>query len=467
MGCWHHRCRAAGTLPFLPPVPHTGSMAATVRRAEAPTFRRFVVAAATAGYVAAVYAVIVVAGGAITNSPRPSVPLAVLATALVALTLEPVRRALRHRIIRTDQDLLAEFEATLAAAVPADEVAPRMARLLAEATGARRVEVWLARTGTSNGHHVAARWPLEADPIDPAQPHVHVDDVVQKGQLLGSLLRDEGDAGALSPVESRLVQALIAQAGVALRTLALTADLRDHIDRSTTRAVELQASRQRIVAAADSARHRLERDVHDGAQQHLVALAVNLSLAASVTARNVRRAAELIRDLQPAATTALATLEELSLGIYPRLLAISGLAIALEKAVATSPIPVSIHDETQSPMPPQIEAAAYFICLEAVQNAVKHAQASGISVHLAHADERLEILVEDDGSGFDPGAGSAGSGLGSMRDRIESLGGLLAVTSRAGARGGNGGVGTGTTVSAWIPTTTTALQSREPADDRS
>jgi signal transduction histidine kinase len=435
-------------------------MAATVRRGGAPTFRRFVVLAATAGYVAAVYAVIVVAGRAVTNSPRPSVALAVLATALVALTLEPVRRALRRRIIRTDQDLLADFEATLAAAVPVDEVAPRMARLLAEATGARRVEVWLARTGTSSGHHVAARWPLEADPIDPAQPHVHVDDVLQKGQLLGSLLRDEGDAGALSPVESRLVQALIAQAGVALRTVALTADLREHIDQSTARAAQLQASRQRIVAAADSARHRLERDVHDGAQQHLVALAVNLSLAASVATLNAPRAAELIRDLQPAATAALATLEELSLGIYPRLLAISGLAVALEKAVATSPVPVSIQDETQSPMPPQIEAAAYFICLEAIQNAVKHAQASGISVRLAQADERLEIMIEDDGSGFDPETGRAGSGLGSMSDRIESLGGVLVVTSRAGGRGESGGASPGTTVSAWIPAATTVLRSK-------
>ncbi len=433
-------------------------MAATDRRAGAGAFRRIVVVAGTVGYVAAVYAVIVVAGGALIDGSRPNVPLAVFATALVAVTLEPFRRALRRRLIRTDQDLLARFEETLAAAVPVDEVAPRMARLLAEATGARRVEVWLARTGARAGHHVAARWPLDADPIDPAQPHVHVDDVIANGQLLGSLLRDEGDAGALSPVESRLVQALIAQAGVALRTLALTADLRDHVDRGISRAVELQASRQRIVAAADSARRRLERDVHDGAQQHLVALAVNLSLAASVTVRNVPRATELISDLQPAATTALATLEELSLGIYPRLLATKGLPVALQHAVATSPVPVSLVHETLTPMPQQIEAAAYFICLEAVQNAVKHARATSISVHLASAHGGLDIVVEDDGSGFDPEAAGAGSGLGSMRDRVESLGGALAVTSRAGH---------GTTVSAWIPLAIAARRLPEPVDDRS
>ncbi len=405
-------------------------------------FGRVLVTVGTAGYVAALYAAIVVAGGAAIHSAPPNLPLAVLATAVVAVSLEPVRLALRRRIVTTDQDLLVQFEETLAAAGAVDQVAPRMAQLLAEATGARRTEVWLARHGVSGRQELAARWPAESEPMDPAQPGVRVDDVLQDGELMGRLLRDEGDAGRISPVEGRLVHDLVGQAGVALRTVALTIELRQRISESIRRSAELRASRQRIVAAADSARHRLERDVHDGAQQHLVALAVNLSLAASVTGRNPHRAADLIRDLRPAAAAALVTLQDLSRGIYPQLLADSGLAAAFRNAVATSPIPVTILDETTRRFRMQVEAAAYFTCLEAVQNAVKHAAARGVVVRLRQTDDQLDVSIEDDGSGFVTQALPAGSGLGNMRDRVESLGGRLFLQSTAGG---------GTTVSAQIP----------------
>ena len=201
------------------------------------------------------------------------------------------------------------------------------------------------------------------------------------------------------------------------------------------------------MAAADFARHRLERDVHDGAQQHLVGLAVNLSLAATVSIRDPARAAGLIKDLKPAASNALTTLDELSLGIYPRLLAGSGVAAALRNVVATSAVRVSIHDGTgfgTSRFPPEVEAAAYFTCLEAVQNAAKHASASTVWVRLSFVDGALELSIRDDGSGFEVPSSTMGAGLRNIRDRIESLGGRLTLISRPGA---------GTMVGARIPAT--------------
>jgi len=363
------------------------------------------------------------------------------------MSLEPVGRFLRRRIAGTDQDLLAGFQDTLAGAIAVEQVGPRMAELVAAATGAARVEVWVVRPEGPNGDELAARWPVDAEPIDSTRVGVQSDDVRHAGELIGRLLRDRGEGGANSPVEDRLVAALVAQAGVALRTVVLTKQLQHRVSESTARAAELRASRQRIVAAADFARHRLERDVHDGAQQHLVGLAVNLSLAATVSIRDPARAAGLIKDLKPAASNALTTLDELSLGIYPRLLAGSGIAAALRNVVATSAVRVSIHDGTgfgTSRFPPEVEAAAYFTCLEAVQNAAKHASASTVWVRLSFVDGALELSIRDDGSGFEVPSSTMGAGLRNIRDRIESLGGRLTLISRPGA---------GTMVGARIPAT--------------
>jgi signal transduction histidine kinase len=402
---------------------------------------RLLVPIGAAAYVAAVYLVVVVGGGSLAHRAVPDVPLAVAATAVVAVTLESVQRALRRRFARTDQEVLAAFARTLSGAPAVAEIAPRMAELLAAATGAARSEVWLVRPSAPDGKELAARWPPGAAPIDPAAPGVQADDVVQAGERLGFLLRAGGDPHS-SPTELRLVKDLVDQAGVALRTVALSSELHEYIDRGRARAAELRASRQRIVETGDIARRRLERDVHDGAQQHLVALAVNLSLAAAVAGRDPAKAAELVAELGPAAAAALATLEELSRGIYPAVLADSGPAQALRAAVATSPLPVSVVDDTGARSPMQVEAGAYFTALEAVQNAVKHSGATRVDVRFTRSGGGLAVTVTDDGSGFDDAASSAGSGLAGVRDRIESLGGVLTVRSTQGH---------GTTVSAEIP----------------
>jgi len=201
------------------------------------------------------------------------------------------------------------------------------------------------------------------------------------------------------------------------------------------------------VTAADAARHRLERDIHDGAQQHLVALAVQLSLVATVARRDPGRARTLLGELGEVAESALATLEGLSHGIYPPVLAGSGIGAAVRAAAVSSPVPVRVSERTTRRFPVEVEATAYFGCLEAVQNAIKHARAGGVDVVLAERDGWLIVEVHDDGIGFDPavadGSGpGGGSGLGNLRERAEALGAALKLRSTPGA---------GTTVGIRIP----------------
>jgi signal transduction histidine kinase len=419
---------------------------------------RLAVAACLAGYVLAVYGVLVLGGGTLLGSRPPSLPLAVLATAIVAVTFEPVRRLLSRRWLASPYDVLAEFSHQVVAVAATAELAPRMARLVAEATGSRRVEVWLRREHPADDEladedpadedladeDLAARWPCDADPVPRSGAGVQHHDVRHAGEVIGHVVRDTGAASArLTPVEQRLLDDLLASAGLALRNLVLTAGLQRHIEQTVDRSIELQASRQRIVATSDAARRRLERDIHDGAQQHLVALTVNLGLAATVAGRDPARAAPLVAGLRPAAEAALATLEQLSRGVYPRLLAETGLAAALRAAWSTSPVPVQMVDRTDRRFPSEVESAAYFCCLEAVQNAVKHARPTSVEVRLAATGPVLCFEVEDDGTGFDPaGPLHGGAGLANMRDRVESLGGTVTMDSRSDA---------GTRISGRIP----------------
>lgn len=385
-----------------------------------------------AGYVLAVYWLLVLGGGVLVGGRPPNVPLAVLATAIVAVTFEPIRSALARRWVTSPYDALAEFTHQVSGVVATDQLAPRMARLLAEGTGGRRVEVWLRRDGSPE-EDLAARWPPDADAIPPDAAAARRHEVRCAGEVIGHVVREgTSPAESLNPVEQRLLDDLLASAGLALRNLTLMTGLQRHIQETVERSSELQASRQRIVSTCDAARRRLERDIHDGAQQHLVALTVHLGLAATVVSRDPVRAASLVTGLRPAAEAAVATLEQLSRGVYPQRLAESGLSAALQAAWSTSPVPVHLVDETGRRFPAEAESAGYFCCLEAVQNAVKHAQPTRVQVRLTTTGGNLHLTVSDDGIGFDAAGGAEGAGLANMRDRVESLGGALAIDSRPG-----------------------------------
>jgi signal transduction histidine kinase len=204
----------------------------------------------------------------------------------------------------------------------------------------------------------------------------------------------------------------------------------------------LRASRRRLVAAQDEERRKLERNIHDGAQQQLVALAVKARLARQLSERDPSRSGALLGEIEGETQVALDDLRDLARGIYPPLLADQGLAAAIEAQGRRSPTPVTVRAAGLGRFPPDVEAAVYFCVLEALQNVAKYANASEVVVELRHRDDRLTFEVRDDGVGFDPATAPRGTGLQGMADRIEAVGGALDVRSARGR---------GTTVAASIP----------------
>jgi signal transduction histidine kinase len=204
---------------------------------------------------------------------------------------------------------------------------------------------------------------------------------------------------------------------------------------------ELRDARVALVRATDAARRRVERDLHDGAQQQLVLLALKLTRARRLLGRDPAAAAldELTEDLD----RALAQLRELARGIYPATLENEGLQAALREAVNRAPIPATFAYDEGGRYAREIEVAMYFCCLEALQNAAKHAgEGVRATVTLARADGELRLEVADDGAGYDPAQVTGGTGLRGLRDRLGALGGSLRIDSSPGR---------GTRVAARVP----------------
>ncbi|HEX3223124.1 MAG TPA: sensor histidine kinase [Nocardioides sp.] len=418
-----------------------------------------VVSLGTVGFVAAVYVVVVLGGGLLTGSTdSPGVGLSVLATAIVALGLEPGRAALDRLARRwfgghrSPYDVLSGFTESVVTdaadqqrtSEPLD-VPERMARLLAEATGAAWAQVWLEAEGRSE---LAATWPPRVPgstqgPAAGTGSWVRTRDVVLDGRTLGTLRLCERVDQPLGPVEERLFSGLAGQAGMVLHRARLQRDLALRAADLEVRAEQLKASRRRLVDTHDAERRRLERDIHDGAQQHLVALVVNLRLAQTLAARSPERSREVLDEQVDAIDNAISALQDLSRGLYPHVLADAGIAAALRDVLRSGSVPVTITDRDTGRAPEDVETALYFCAVEAVQNATKHAGASEVSVELALDDEALRLVVRDDGAGFDPATTPAGHGLGNMRDRIDAVGGTLEVRARPG-----GGVEVAATVPA-------------------
>jgi signal transduction histidine kinase len=256
-------------------------------------------------------------------------------------------------------------------------------------------------------------------------------EVRHRGELLGALTVVRPSSSPFAPAEARLLVDLASQAGLVLRNVALIAELR--------------ASRQRLVSAQDQERRKIERNLHGGAQQQLVTLAVKLRLIEDMVLKDADRAAELARQATEETGEALESLRDLARGIYPPLLADKGLVAALESQADESPIPVRVDAENVDRYTQEAEAAIYFCCLEALQNAAKHAKASEAVVRLAEGDRGLRFEVTDDGAGFEPAATANGTGLQAMADRLDAIGGSLEVRSAPGA---------GTTVIGTLPTVT-------------
>ncbi len=397
-----------------------------------------VVVAVLAAFVSAVYLAIVVGiGAAIGTRGKPNVLLSIAATAIVALAFQPLReraRRLADRVVygkrATPYEVLSEFSERMAGSYSTEDVMPRMARILGEGTGATRTEVWL-RVG--NELQLAASWPEGVEferspisvPIDELPEFPESDRAVpvrHQSELLGALTLTKPPSEPVAPAEEKLLSDLASQAGLMLRNVRLTAELQ-------ARLVELHASRQRLVTAQDQERRRLERNLHDGAQQQLVALAVKQRLAEGLVRQDPDKAEQILADLQAETAEALENLRDLARGIYPPLLADKGLPAALEAQARKGPVPVTVETEGLGRYPEEVEAAVYFCCLEALQNVAKYAGASKATVKLIDEDGWLMFIVEDDGVGFDTTETPLGTGLQGMADRLDALGGGLDVSS--------------------------------------
>jgi signal transduction histidine kinase len=249
--------------------------------------------------------------------------------------------------------------------------------------------------------------------------------VRHRGEVLGAITVDKRQGEPLTPIESKLVEDLARQAGLVLRTAGLTESLKQRLE-------ELHASRQRLVAAQDQERRRLERNLHDGAQQHLVALKVKLGLLRTLARKDPEKAVKLADELSGDADDAVEALRDLARGIYPPLLADKGLGAALEAQARKASLPVAIDTDGLGRYPQEVEAAVYFCVLEALQNVQKYAAAHSAKVHLRVAGDELTWEVLDDGGGFEMDRAHIGSGLQNMQDRLEALGGTLVIQSRPG-----------------------------------
>ena len=259
--------------------------------------------------------------------------------------------------------------------------------------------------------------------------------LISAGELRGLILCGERTKGGYRDEDVEFLAALGRESALALRNIHLEGELRQRIEQIEQQASELHRSRQRLVTAQDQERRRIERDLHDGAQQSLVALAARLRRAAHADGPPAE--GELV-ELADDAEDAVFTLQELARGIYPSLLADRGLHEALQAHAARLPISVTVDVEPVlrgRRLAQGIEAALYFMALEGMTNAVKHAPAARVIVSLRADGRRRAVVLEvhDDGPGFDTTESTSGRGVQNMADRIHSVGGVLSVESVQGA----------------------------------
>jgi signal transduction histidine kinase len=409
--------------------------------------KKTVVFGAVVVLITAVYLAVVVLVGPKVGSEGSGVA-SLAATIIVVLAFQPVSRWARRLADRlvygqraTPYEVLSGLSDRLGASYSTEDVLPRLVQILAAGTGATQAGVWL-RVGPDLRR--AAGWPSGSDgtattvrlvgddlPEFPDMDHAFA--VRHQGELLGALTVVVPPSDPLTPSQEKLLHDLAAQAGLVLRNVRLVEDLR--------------ASRQRIVAAQDERAKALERNLHDGAQQQLVALAVKVRLMESVIRKDPEKAVAIAREVGAEAGDALENLRDLARGIYPPLLADKGLVAALEGQARKAAIPTEVLVENVGRYAQDVEAAVYFCTLEALNNVAKYSGATRAEVRLAQTNGELTFEIIDDGAGFDPAETGYGTGLQGMADRLDALGGRIDVRSARGS---------GTTIAGVVPLAATS-----------
>jgi signal transduction histidine kinase len=359
-------------------------------------------------------------------------------------------------------DLARSFSSRMSRAIPLEELVLQAAEGLRSSLRLRSAEMWILSEGSLRpwiGDPGIDRSPVPLGGMDPAtvvqaglsghgwmqvwmpqmletrdRSYVRMAPMANAGELQGVVVVDRKvDGQPFAPDEERAVVEVARQLGAALHNAKLDSALQASLDEVRRQAAEIQASRGRIVAAADRARRQIERNLHDGAQQHIVALAVRVKLVEQLLERDPGQARVALDEIGVAIEDTLQELRDLAHGIYPPLLADKGLAAALESAARRATLPVSVRAEGLARYSPECEATIYFCVLEALQNAGKYAgEGASVTVALREKEGSLAFVVSDEGAGFDVGARGSGAGFTNMLDRLGALGGTLRVESAPG-----------------------------------
>jgi signal transduction histidine kinase len=457
--------------------------------AECPPLARqggrvFVQALAVAGsgaVVAAIYLVIVLGLGNAPGDPedRRILGLSMLAAAIAAIGFLPARGRLVASATRfvygtreAPGEALRTFGSRMTRAVAMDELLLQLAESLRKTMQLTCAEIYtglgdvleravsvpdadpksivltdrerpvVARAGVSGSAWASVWLPALLDGREQAQ--LRVAPISHAGELLGLIVVERPDrADVFTDEDDRVLTELARQAGLAFHNSQLDSALQTTLDALRKQADELRESRARIVASGDAERRRVERNLHDGAQQHLVALAINIRLTRDIVAEDPEGAGEMLGQLAEDVQTTIKELRELAHGIYPPLLADNGLGDALRAAASRSPLTVrvAVADEVGR-YPAEVEAAIYFSCMESLQNAAKHAPGATVDLRLWTESGGLLFSVADDGPGYDAAVADRGHGYVNMADRLGAIGGTVRWDSAPGH---------GSTVSGSVP----------------
>ena len=460
---------AAGCAIFLP----LGMIAGEVRVLGGSGGRILVQVLSIAGFttvVAAIYLVIVFGIGTppSDSADREVLGLSMLAAAVAAVGYLPARDRLVAAATRfvygareAPDEALRTFGSRLTRAIPMDELLLQLAESLRKTMGLTRAEVYtgagdvleravsvpdaaprsivvtprerpvVTRAGVSGSAWASVWMPGLLEGRE--QEQVRIAPVSHGGELLGLIVVERpAAADVFGEDDDRVLTELARQVGLAFHNAQLDAALQTTLDELRAQAEALRESRARIVASGDAERRRVERNLHDGAQQNLVALAINLRLARDIITEDPGGAAGMLDEIASEVKRTIQELRELAHGIYPPLLADSGLGEALRATAGRSPLAVRVTAEKIGRYSAEVEAAVYFCCLEALQNAAKHAMGAAVEVALWEESGGLIFSVSDDGPGFDPDEARKGHGFVNMADRLGAIGGTVRWQSEPG-----------------------------------
>lgn len=396
-------------------------------------------------YVAIVAVPLLVLGESDGADTQPAPLLAIAATAVIAIAFQPVRRRLERLVNRlvygkraTPYEVLSDFSQRVAATD--DELLAQLPESLVDGTGAETAAVWVCN-GSEWIRSTTYPADTESEPFpgfDASGNGLVSIPVEHDGEVMGAVTLQAPRAQRLTEGDERLARQVASGMGLALRNQRLTEDLHRRVD-------ELRDSRRRIVTLQDDARRQLERDLHDGAQQQLVAVKVKLGIARQLAERDEATAtASAVTTIARDADGAIDEMRTFARGIYPPLLEAEGLASALAAQARRLPITVDVSAPDLGRFDRQIESTMYFCIIEALDNVIQHGRTDHANVDLATDGDSIRFIVTDQGAGFDQTL-HGGTGLTMMNDRLDVIGGNLRVQSSPGG---------GTTISGRLPTST-------------